>query len=307
MKIVFIGTGPFAVPILEALATDGHFSVGLVVSEPAKPAGRKRELRPSPVSIWAKKNDIPVITPRKLDDVDTQKEVLVSKPEVIVVVDYGGLIPEEIFNAPPKKTVNVHPSLLPELRGASPIQYALLKGFKKTGVSLMIIDEQFDHGPLISQDEISIEESDTYETLSLKLSSLGAEMIIRDLPAYLSGGITPEPQDDNRATFAKKIQKEDGRIDWHSSVKEIYNKWRAFVAWPGIFTFLGAVRLNLKKVKPARDNVEIGIIRELGGKLLIGCEGGSIEVLIIQPEGKRAMSAGEFINGYKNILNTGLR
>lgn len=304
MKLIFFGTSEFAVPILKALTDSANFSVDLVITEPAKPAGRKKELIPSPIAIFAKENNLEIFTPDTLGGTEVQEKITNLKPDIMVVTSYGKIILENIFNIPPFKTINVHPSFLPELRGPSPIQYSLLEGRQKTGVTLIIIDKEIDHGPIVSQEKLDIAPIDTFNTLEQKLADLGAEMIIRDIPKYIAGNIEPINQNHDKATFTKKIEKQDGEIDWNKSAQEIYNTWRAFIRWPGIYMFLGDIRLNLKKVKIAKNISarEVGKIFSQDNRLFISCGDGTIEIEEIQPEGKKVMEAQSFINGYRNLL-----
>jgi len=299
MKLIFIGTGTFAVPILKALAQKNDWSVDLVISEPAKPTGRKKELVPSPISYASKELNLSLSTPENLE-----KEFS-YKADIIITADYGQLIPKSIFNSPKFKTINVHPSLLPELRGPSPIQYAFLEGRDETGVSLMVVDDKFDHGPILSQEKLIIGPNYTYNTLEPKLAELGAEMLIRDLPKYISGVLMPQEQSHQKTTYTKKIKKEDGRADWSRPAQEIYNQWRAYVRWPGIFTSADNLRLNLIEISLASLNKEkgAGTIFSENRELFIQCGEGVVQVTKIKPEGKRVMVVTEFINGYSRLLN----
>jgi methionyl-tRNA formyltransferase len=305
MNIIFLGTSTFAVPILKALRDSANFSVDLVITEPAKPAGRKKELIPSPIAIFAKENNLEIFMPDTLENTGVQEKITNLKPDIMVVTSYGKIIPENIFNIPSFKTINIHPSLLPELRGPSPIQYTFLEGREKTGVTLIVIDKEIDHGPIISQQELSVEPTDNFNTLEQKLADLGAKMIIQDIPKYIAGSIKPMDQNYPKATFTKKIEKQDGGIDWNKSAQEIYNQWRAFIRWPGIYMFLGNIRLNLKKVKIAKDisNKKAGEMFSQDNGLFISCGNGTIEIEEIQPEGKKIMEAQSFINGYQKFLN----
>lgn len=308
MKLTFIGTGKFAVPILKALSESDDFLINLVLSEPAKFSGRRKEITPSPIGLIAEKLGLSLFTPQTLKDREVQSKILSSAPDVIVTVAYGKIIPREIFDTPPFKTINIHPSLLPELRGASPIQYALLKAKEETGTTLMLVDEELDAGDIISQEKIKINQNDNYDILEEKLIKLSIDMILRDLPLYISGKIKPRKQNHRKATFTKKIEKKDGGINWSESAIGIYNKWRAFYRWPGIFTFTqDKKRLNLKEISLTNTmpqaKLGAGVIFVSNGDLYISCANGLIQVHQIQPEGKRVMEAREFINGYKNLLN----
>ncbi len=304
MKIIFFGTSEFAVPILEALNNSDNFDIGLVVVEPSKPAGRKKELLLSPVHSLCREEDLDLFPPKTLKDSEVQKIIKDVKADIFIVVSYGKIIPSQVFNLPKHKTINVHPSLLPKYRGPSPIQSTLLSGDRETGVTLIQIDEEVDRGPIVSQEKINIKDNDTFLDLEDKLSQLGAEMILRDLPKYVSGGMGLIKQNHKEATFTEKIKKEDGEIDWNNSAQDIYNKWRAFIRWPGVYTVINNTRFNLKKVRIAK-NIRGKVKGEMFSedkRLFRGCADGVIEIEEIQPEGKSAMDATSFINGYKNFL-----
>ena len=304
MRIVFFGTSKFAVPILKVLNKSSDFDIGLIITEPPKPAGRKKELALSPVHNFAQENDLDLFPPTTLRGPEVQKVIKEVKADVFIVVSYGKIIPVEVFNIPKFKTINVHPSLLPKYRGASPIQNTLLNDDKRTGVTLILIDEDVDHGPIISQEEFNTDSSDTFNTLEIKLAELGGNILLRDLSKYISGEIKPTEQNHSEATFTKKITKEDGLIDWNQSATQIYNQWRAFIRWPGVYTIFNDTRFNLKKIKIAQDikGQQLGKIFSENKQLFISCAKGVIEIEEIQPEGKNVMDANSFINGYNNLL-----
>lgn len=289
MKLIFFGTGTFAVPIFEVIATKTDWQILAVLSAEVSPVGQK-----------AKELGLKIFV--------SQQEILEQLPDIIVSADYGKIIPAKIFNAPPFKTVNIHPSLLPQYRGPSPIQWALLEGRDETGVTLILIDEELDHGPILGQERLPVAPDDTYLTLEPKLAIVGSEILTRDLARYVAGELKPKEQDHRQASYTKKITKEDGHIDWGQSAAAIYNRWRAFVRWPGIYTFGAGKRLNLTKIRPQIKNlnVEPGTVVTVNKQLLIQCEEGAIEILEIQPEGKRPMNAREFINGYRWIIGSRL-
>ncbi|MBI4120341.1 MAG: methionyl-tRNA formyltransferase [Parcubacteria group bacterium] len=328
MKIVFFGTSEFAALILQTIKERTDWDIALVITEPAKAVGRKQEITESPVSVYARQADLEIITPPSLKDTRVVDQIGSAKADIMILVAYGKLIPPEIFNLPPHKTVNIHPSLLPQLRGPSPIQTALLEGLKETGVSLMIIDEKIDHGPVISQETITIDDDDNYITLEAKLAELGGQMIIRNAPRYISGELKPQEQDHARATFTKMIKKEDGLVDWHKSADEIFNQWRAFIKWPGVYTFFThstssglasgrsdlplevgprsqPVRLKLidiKKVEHDHKHPPGTVFLSENKELLIACSHGVIKLIRLQPENSKILTAQEFLNGYKYII-----
>ncbi|MBI2052238.1 MAG: methionyl-tRNA formyltransferase [Candidatus Sungbacteria bacterium] len=310
MRIVFIGTSEFAAPILKSIKEKTDWEVVLVVSEPAKPAGKKKMFIPSPVALAAQELNLSLVTPESIKNAAAQITDLAA--DIMIIAAYGQILPAEIISIPKFKTVNVHPSLLPRLRGASPIQAALAKGLTETGVSLMLIDEKVDHGPVISQVAMAIKGEDTYLTLEPKLAELGAKIIIRDLPRYVSGELQPRPQDDSQATFTKLIKKETGQINWQKmSAEEVYNLWRAYLKWPGIYTFFKdrtgrSVRLKLIEIQKcaisdiAHKAGEVFI--DASKNLYITCREGTVKITKLQPESSKILTIQEFLNGYVYLV-----
>lgn len=313
MKIIFTGTSEFAALILKTILEQTDWSVALAVAEPAKPQGRKNQPVPSPVAQAARELKLNFAAPESIKNISG--DIAQIKPDVMIVAAYGQILPPEIINIPKFKTVNIHPSLLPSHRGPSPIQSALAQGLTETGVSLMLIDEQIDHGPVISQEKFLIDEDDTYLTLEPKLAGLGSKMLIRDLPRYVSGDLNPKPQNHSEASFTKLIKKEDGRINWQEmSAEEIYNLWRAYIKWPGIFTFFKnkssqPIRLKLTQIEicPTSDVGHIGhgpgeIFTDSSKNLYIACLEGVIKITRLQPENSKVFSPVEFLNGYGYVI-----
>ena len=293
-KTIFWGTPEFAVPSLEILVKKNL--VEAVVTQPDKGSGRGKKILSSPVKQLAEENSLPVLQFNNLDDsfVTELKKYL---PATFVIVAYGKIIPLEILDLSEKTAVNIHPSQLPELRGPSPIQTAILRGFKATAVSLMQLDEKMDHGPILGQIQANISPNDDYLTLSTRLAALGAEILDKKIVDYLEDKLTPLPQDDSQATFCQLLKKEDGQIDWSKSAEEVNNQIRAFVMWPGSFTKLKDVEVKVTKSKVVEEKLAPGEIL-IDGRLIVGCGGKSLEILEIQPAGKKVMTAEEFIRGY---------
>lgn len=300
IKTIFFGTHEFAVTILEGLVNSPFISIELVITQPDRPVGRKQELQKSPVKLLAEKYGITVQQPEKLSNF----EILNSKFEIGVVAQYGLLIPKNIFNNPKYGTLNVHTSLLPKYRGASPIQSALMNGENETGITIMKMDEGLDSGPILAQKSLKIDLEDTYPTLDKKLAKIGSQALLEAIPDYVSGEITPKNQNEAKATFCKKLNKEDGMTDWNKTAKEIYNLYRGLTPWPGIWTIWNNKRLKFLKIKPVNTQLEAGKVSIKNGNIYIGCREDSIEVEELQLEGKKAMTNQEFLNGYKNINNT---
>ena len=298
-KIIFWGTPLFALPSLKVLHDLGLVSA--VVTQADKPAGRGKQLVSSPVKEFTLQNNIDILEPLKLDEAfinDLQKYL----PATFVVVAYGKIIPQEILDLSELESLNIHPSMLPILRGPSPIQTAILRGFDSTGVSLMQLDKKMDHGPILSQIKAKISSNEDYFALSERLAEVGAELLEKNIIAYLDDKIKPQAQDDSQATFCKMIAKSDGQIDWQKSAQDIHNQVRAYVDWPGSFVKLNNLDLKILATKISEQDLGPGKILIENNKLFIGCGNKSLEILRIQPAGKKIMTADEFIRGYQNKL-----
>jgi methionyl-tRNA formyltransferase len=300
LNLVFCGTPQFAVPTLEKLVESG-FNVRLVLTQPDRPKGRGLELVPSPVKQTAEKLGLPIYQPEKIK----QNEELRAKlealaPEAIIVVGYGRIIPPWMLQLPKFGNINLHASLLPKYRGAAPIQWAIASGEKISGVTTMRIDEGLDTGEILLQQELAIADTDTFETLAPKLAMIGAELMVETLRRLQSGTITPRPQDHGQATLAPIQKKEDGQIDFRRSAQEIYNRLRGFQPWPGAFTLFRGKTLNITAARPASEQVPQACLLVKGAQLFVGCgQNTSLEILELQPEGKKRMPARDFIHGYR--------
>ncbi|MFA6252694.1 MAG: methionyl-tRNA formyltransferase [Patescibacteria group bacterium] len=295
-KIIFWGTPSFSLPSLEELHKLGL--VQAVVTQVSKPAGRGRKMNDSPVKLWADKEKLPVLALQKLDD-NFIKEIKKYLPATFVVVAYGKIIKQDILNLSELPAINIHPSKLPEFRGPSPIQATLLAGEKKTAVTLMQLDEKMDHGPIIKQSEVRISEQDNFITLSDKLAKAGALLLKENIIDYLEGKSIVVAQDDTQATICGLIQKEDGLINWNESADVIKNKIRAYNPWPSAYTKLSGLeikimsaRISQKKLKPAELSIE-------QNHLYLGTDTTALEILELQPAGKKIMSAQDFIRGFR--------
>lgn len=310
MNIVFFGTSEFASSILKNIKEKTDWEICMVVSEPAKEAGRKNKITDSPVSTYSKEKGLNLTTPIRSKEIEEYIKKI--NPDVALVAAYGQIIPRSIFKIPKFKTVNIHPSLLPKLRGPSPIQTTLLNGLKETGVTLMLIDEKMDSGPILSQEILSISNEDNYYSLEEKTSDIGSDILIRDLPKYIDGKINPVQQDESSATYTHLLKKEDGHVNWNKTPQEIYNQWRAFLKWPGLFTFFKNkngqnIRLKLIELEPNFDTKfttkESGSVFSNDKKnLFIACGLGSIKINKLQPENSKEQTSVEFLNGYGYIV-----
>lgn len=299
LSVVFFGTHYFAKEILQSLIEAEDFSVDLVITKPDRKVGRKQKVQKTPVKRLAQKHKLAIDQPKNLKNYELNPNTV----DVGVTAQYGKIIPKHILNSPKNGIINVHTSLLPKYRGASPIQTALLNGESKTGVTIMKMDEGMDTGPILLQKTIEIAATDTYNNLSKKLAELGSSALLDAIPKYISGEIKPRPQDDTKATITEKITRERGEIDWNKSAEDIYNKYRAFTPWPGIWTTWNGERLKLKQIIKADRGIEPGKAQIKNGSLYIGTKNKSIEVTKIQLEGKQEMEIQDFINGYGDRIN----
>jgi len=299
LTLVFCGTPPFAVPTLESLVAAG-FRVCLVVTQPDRPKGRGLELVASPVKQSALKLNLPITQPDRIKTNDEFRAQLTAlKPDAIIVVGYGRIIPQWMLALPPLGNINLHASLLPKYRGAAPIQWAIANGEAVTGVTTMRIDAGLDTGDILLQQELAIKSDDTAETLAPPLASIGANLIIETLRALQAGTIHPRPQDNSQATLAPILKKEDGLIDFSRAATEIFNRMRGFQPWPGANTKFRGKNLQILKASPTNDAIPPAELRSRPGQLLVGCgHNTSLQLLEIQLEGKRRTTAQDFVHGY---------
>jgi len=299
-RIIFMGTPDFAVPSLKALVGKG-FQIPLVVTQPDRPAGRGRKLTPPPVKVVAENLGLQVVQPEKIKDNEEFKRLIETiNPDLIVVVAYGKILPSWLLNLPRYGCINLHASLLPEYRGASPIQSALLDGKTQTGVTVMKITEELDAGDILSQKVVPIDRSDNAQTLHDKLANVGAELLVETLPLYIEGKITPIPQDDSKATYCTRITKEMGKIDWKEPAEKIFNKIRAFTPWPSAYTSFNGKHLKIVWAEPidCQVNASPGTVLKADKELVVATGKGCLKVEKLKPEGRKEMSAEEFLRGY---------
>lgn len=303
-KLVFCGTPQFAVPTLEKLAATG-FDIQLVLTQPDRPKGRGLELVASPVKQTALRLGLSIFQPEKIK----QNEQLHAKleeiaPSAIIVVGYGRIIPSWMLQLPKYGNINLHGSLLPKYRGAAPIQWAIANGETVTGVTTMQLNEGLDTGDILLQQELAISDDDTSETLSPRLAAIGAELMIETLHGLAQNSIKPRPQNDAESSLAPILKKDDGRIDFTRTSEEIYNRFRGFQPWPGAFTIFRGRALKIKAmrrpiVRTSRQIPPAQLFVQ-DDRLYAGCgHNTAIELLELQPDGKKRMAAGDFVNGYK--------
>jgi methionyl-tRNA formyltransferase len=310
-KIVFFGTSEFAVPALEALKKE-DYEIAAVITNPDEPVGRKKVLTPPPVKVVAEKYGIKILQPEKLRNnpefVEQLKNLLNAKRSTLnasigVVAAYGKIIPAEIINLPRLGILNIHPSLLPKYRGPTPIQTTILNGEKETGVTIIKIDEEVDHGPILANYKIQISNDKNFQELQNNLAKLGAELLIKILPDYLAGKITPQPQDHSQATFTKKFTRDDARINWNKTAEEIDRQIRALNPEPGVWTtWNGKILKILEAEVTGERSGQNGQVSQDENKTVVGTAKGLIVLKIIQPEGKKSMSAENFVRGNQDFI-----
>lgn len=298
MKVVFMGTPDFSVPVLQTLLKDGY-EVVAVVTQPDRPKGRKRVLTPPPVKVEALKHEIPVLRPEKIRLEEEYQQVLAYEPDLIVTAAFGQILPTPILEAPKYGCINVHASLLPELRGGAPIHYSILQGKPKTGVTIMYMVEKLDAGDILTQVEVPIEERDHVGTLHDKLSAAGAKLLSETIPSLVKGEITPVKQNDDEATFASNIKREQEKIDWARTGEEIYNHIRGLHPWPVAYTTADGQVMKIwwgEKVSASGKPGTVLSLEEDGFVVATGNET-AIKVTELQPAGKKRMDAAQYLRG----------
>ncbi len=310
MRVIFMGTPEFAVPSLEHLILNQH-QVAAVYTQPDKPAGRERAVVSLPVKKAALAWGLPVVQPVNLKGAEAVEQLIGFHPDVIVVAAFGQILPQRVLDIPRYGCINVHPSLLPRFRGASPVAAAILAGDEFTGVSIMLMDRGLDTGPILVRAQIPISPQDTTGLLTIKLSLIAARVLQEALPRWQRGELTPQPQNDAEATYCSPISKEEGEIDWHLPAIDIWRRVRAFQPWPGGYTAWQGRRLEIIEAVPLPGESTDGVGRVVAltpaaerSKAAFGvCTGdGVLGVLRIQLEGKRAISAAEFLRGQRQFI-----
>jgi len=326
VKIIFWGTPEFALPSLGALIKN-NYDVVAVITNPDEPRGREQILTPPPVKVLAQKFNIPILQPVNLKIENCPSTPLgamslsngklkIPHADLHVVAAYGKIIPKEILDVPKYGALNIHPSLLPSHRGPSPIQYTILNGDTETGVTIILMDEKMDHGPIVAMRQLANYKSQitSYKMLHDQLAGLGAELLIETLPKWLAGEIKPIPQDESKATYCKILKKEDGRIDWVKPAQDIERQIRAFQEWPKSYTFWqkgkNRLRLEIEEAGVVDEKDPTGmpglVWQKEPGSLLVETGKGSLRITKIKLEGKKTLQAREFLNGYKDILGSTL-
>ncbi len=306
MRILFMGTPEFAVTSLEQLLLN-QFQVVAVYTQLDKPAGRGRSLVPPPVKKAALTWELPVVQPTSLKEAEVAAQLADFHPDVIVVAAFGQILPQSVFDVPRDGCIHVHTTMLPRFRGASPVAAAILAGDEFTGVSLMLMDSGLDTGPILAQEPVSISPQDTTGSLTAKLSQVAARLLPEVLRCWTRGEITPRPQSEAEATYSAPITKEEGEIDWHLSAVEVWRQVRAFQPWPGAYARWGGKRLEIIAAEPlsGEGSFAVGQVVALnreGAGFGVNTGDGILSVLKVQLEGKRAMSAAEFVRGQRQLV-----
>ncbi len=301
MRLVFCGTPAFAVPALQALRSAGH-SIELVLCQPDRPSGRGLTLTVPPVKQAALQAGIEVLQPEKIrTNAELQSRLEAIRPDAIIVVAYGRLIPRWMLDLPRYGNLNLHGSLLPKYRGAAPIQWAVANGETVTGVTTMRLDEGMDTGDMLLRRELPIGPTDTAEDLFPRLAELGAPLMVETLAGLEAGTIAPQKQDSSLATSAPMLTRDDGRVDPARTAQSIYDRWRGFQPWPGAWTMVRGKKLTLHRLAPASSGQhgKPGIFRVDGNRLFFTAgDGASLEVTELQLEGKRRMATEDLLRGH---------
>jgi len=305
LRLVFCGTPQFAVPTLEALVRPENgagYEIPLVVTQPDRPVGRKQVLTAPPVKQIALANGLEVTQPEKIkNNQDFRARLEAIAPDAIIVVAYGRIIPKWMLDLPRLGCINLHGSLLPKYRGAAPIQWAVAMGETITGNTTMLLEEGLDTGPILLQQPIPILPEQNAVDLFTELSVQGAPLVVETLAGLANGTLKPQPQDHEKATLARILEREDGHMDFAAhTATELWNRWRGFQPWPGAFTALDGKKLIVHRLRPDSDATATkpGLLLHADGRLVVGCAAGTaLELLELQPEGKNRMTAAEFLRG----------
>lgn len=314
MRIVFMGSPNYVVGVLGTILGQGHEVVG-VYTQPDKIAGRGRSAMPTPVKSFALSRGLQVLQPASFRVDEAQRELALLEPDLVVVAAYGKLLPPEVLELPRHGCLNIHPSLLPRFRGPSPVASAILEEEDPTGTTIMLLDEGMDTGPVLAARELwGWTGSATAQQLTEKLFDLGTEMMAEVLPGWLDGAIIPQAQDPARATSSRKLDKADGEADWTLTARELERRCRAFTPWPGLYTTWGGKVLKVLSTRVVDDYTATGgagptpgtVVSDTGYGIGVATGGGVLALSSLQLEGKRAISAGEFLRGYPELVGATL-
>lgn len=306
-NIIFISTGKIGIPLLGALAGDERFDIKLVITQVDKPAGRKMQMMPSPIKIAASDLGLRIYQPENINNEESLDQINAINPDMIVLMAYGQILKKELLSIPKFGCINVHASLLPKYRGASPIQQSLLNQDKVIGISIMEMEETMDTGPVFKTSDLPIEKSDDAITLTNRLANLTAYETPNILDNIIKGYAEASPQDDALASYCQKISKSDGQIDCSEDSNQIAAKIRAFTGWPGTFTFWNGKRLKIINGKADEFTSAPGLVSEKDHLIMVGTGKGSVILDKVQLEGKSVQSIDEFIKGYGDFVGSELK
>ena len=303
LRLVFMGTPDFAVPSLRALADAGH-EVVCVYSQPPRPAGRGQQVQKSPVHRFAEERGIPVRTPKSLRNAEAQAEFADLKADAAVVAAYGLILPQPVLDAPRLGCLNVHGSLLPRWRGAAPIQRSILAGDAETGITIMQMDIGLDTGAMLLKDAVPITAETTASSLHDALADMGARLIVQALDGIAAGRLTAEPQPEEGVTYAAKLTREDGRLDWTRDAAFVERQVRALTPWPGCWFDIKGERIKVLKAEPAPDARKAAPGTLLDDRLTIACTGGAVRLTLVQRPGKAPVDGAAFLRGFALPVGT---
>jgi methionyl-tRNA formyltransferase len=311
VRILFMGSPDFALPTLRRLIESEHEAVG-VVTQPDRPAGRRRELRPPPAKELAQARGLPVLQPERVNAPDSLAAINNLEPDAIVIAAYGQILKQPLLDIPRRGCLNVHASLLPKYRGASPVTAAILAGEEETGVTIIEVVLALDAGPIVTQRALPIEPSDTTGTLTEKLAGLGADLLIEVLPAWEQGALTPQPQDEAQASYAPQVRREDAVIDWSLPAVDVWRRVRAYNPWPVATTTVDGEPLRILEAWPLEAELPAppgamlplpaGAQAPAGAGFAVRCGQGALAVVRAQRAGKRAISGEELLRGWRDLL-----
>lgn len=304
-KLIFMGTPDFSATVLKGLLTDDRYEIAAVVTQPDRAVGRKKEIKMTPVKQLALEHGLTVYQPEKLSGSPEMAELINMGADGIVTAAFGQFLPMKLIDSV-GFAVNVHASMLPKYRGGAPIHYALIKGDKEAGVTIMEMVKEMDAGDMVAKASIPIADEDNVGTLFEKLATVGRDLLLETLPAYIAGDITPQPQDESQATFSPNIRPEEERIDWNKSAREIFNQVRGMNPWPVAHTLLNQQRFKIYEVQEAEGSGKPGeIIEKTKKSLIVAAAQGALSLKIVQPAGKPKMAVADFLNGLGQKLKVG--
>ncbi len=313
LRTVFMGTSFFATIILDSLIKT-NYNIVSVYTQAKKKSGRKQKIIPSKVELLAQKNNLPIVKPSTFNK-ETIEELKKQKPDLIIVAAYGKILSEDVLKLPGFGVINVHPSLLPQFRGPSPIQNTILENISQTGTTVMLMNKEIDAGDILKQEKIILNPQETYVDILSKMAQISARLLLKTIPDWVERKIKPQKQNEEQATYCQLIERSDGKINWEEEAVSIYNKWRAFISWPGIFTYWEVngfnLRLKLQKIsfleKVIDDEHKLGQVFKLNDKIVVQTGKGVIVLEEVQLAGKKQTNINDFINGYPNFINAQLK